>query len=433
MLIVFALALFPFLPGVTRPARASELTAKNQDSTVNIDGRLQMLAVLESLDNHGWKDDQRLLLFLKQARLNLNGVYNNCDYSLQLMFGGEELPKANSVMSLLDAYVNVPFVEDLFEVKAGQFRVPYGRERLYDSGAMVNTERSIQNNFFNIGRDVGLAAHTKAGIFSGALGVFTGGGINVPQRYIPEDLGVPMLITRLGVNKDLDKDVFTPYQNSDEASTGVKYAAYVNGAYTEDSRVGHSTPLNVKYFDKSLMLNANWNPYIGAANQKAIFSQVGVDAAVEIPLSEKTDLRLSAEANIANFKNDAGSLEAIGGVIGANLMMKNWELGLRYAVVSPDSKFAYTRTDTETGEKTLFPITDKNISEITPSVVYYARKFGAKFIADLAIQLDVPMGIEKDHGLYNLMLQPDSVSNIAKGGKELQDVYVARLIAQYDF
>lgn len=431
----FLLAVFAV--GGARSALGFEIKNEGKD-VLNVNGQLQMLGVAELLDNHGWKDDLRVYLFLKQARLNFNGVHDDCDYALQLMFGGEELPKANSVMSLLDAYVNVPLSKDLFEVKVGQFKVPYGRERLFDSGALFNTERSIQNNFFNIGRDVGLAVHSHGDLFAGAVGVFTGGGMDVPQRYLPEDLGIPLVVGRVGVNDGLDKDVFTPYR-SDSKKGGIKYAAYLNGAYTEDSRVGHSTPLNVKYADKSLMINPNWNPYINAPNQKAEFTQFGADAAVQIPMAEDLDLLLSVEVNQAKFDNDVGDLEASGGVLGVNFLLKDWELGVRYAMVEPDSKFAYkkaavpaTATAPAIPEK-LYPITDNTITEITPSIAYYARSLGVKIVADLAIQLDVPLSIEKDHGLYNLMLQPDSSSTIANGGVELQDVYVGRLVAQYNF
>lgn len=423
--------------------QASGDEAKAENKPAHLGGRIQLLGAGESLDNHDWKDDQRLFLFLKQARLKVDGTYNNCDYVFQVMLGGEEVPKSrsstvlNTVMSLLDAYVDVPLAKDAFQLKIGQFKVPYGRERLLDSGALFNTDRSIQNNFFNIGHDVGVAAHSQNELFAGALGVFTGGGMDVPQRYIPEKLGVPMVVGRFGVNSGLDKDVFNPYQNNDGKNDSVKYAAFLNGAYTKDSRVGHSTPFNVKAYDSSIMINPNWNPYVGAADAMAKFYQVGADAAVQVPVSKDMALLLSVEGNYANFENDAGEIKASGGVAGINLLLKDWEFGVRYSVVEPDADMAYTKkteaTATTPASTKLYPITDKTISEITPSVVYYARQYGLKIIADLSLQMDTPVSIEKNHGVYNLMLQPDSTSSIATGGKELQDVYVAKLILQYDF
>ncbi len=414
--------------GMASNARAMEV--KSGADSLNVDGRLQILGVLESV-NDPWKDSERLLLFLKQARLNINGTLKGCDYRVQWMMGGEEIPESNTVMSLLDAYVNIPFIEKTLEFKLGQFMVPYGRERMMDSGKAFNTARSIQNNYFNIGRDVGAAVHGEAGVFTGALGLFTGGGINIPQRYIPEDLGVPLLSARIGVNTGVDKDVLTPANVVDRGEAG--FAAYLNGVYTEDSRVGHSTPLNVKYYDKSVMLEKAWNPYIGAPNQKAEFWQAGIDVAAQFALTDGCDLLLTGEINVSDFQNDAGGLQNTGGSVSANVIMQDLAIGLRYAIVDPDPEMAYVVKDADTGISTSYMITDTQIQEITPSIVYFLRDYNVRIIADVGVQLDVPVSREKGHGVYNLMRQPDQISYASSAGIELQDNYVASLIVQYDF
>jgi hypothetical protein len=414
---------------VTNHARGIEVV--KGDDTLNINGRIQLLSELESLDDP-YHDSERLFMFLKQARLSVNGEFKGTEYEIQWMMGGEEVPENNSVMSLLDAYVNIPVIEDSFEIKLGQFKVPYSRERLLNSGEQLFSTRSIQNNYANIGRDVGAAAHTKSGNFNGALGVFTGGGINVPERNIPEDLGVPMFVTRVGLNNGLDEDVFSP-RNGNVDSGDVQYSVFLNALYTEDSRVGHSSPLNVKYYDKSVMLLDTWNPYIKAYREKAEFTQYGIDAAVQSPLTDDCLLLLTAEYNVSDFQNNAGSLKNNGGMASVSFLMSDWTIGIRYATVDPDEDMAYTSTDAVTKKTTLYPITNKSITEITPSVVYYLRKYNMKFIADVAIQLDVPVSIEKGNGAYNLMQQPEQVSYVTNGGIELQDTYLAKLLVQYEF
>jgi len=412
-------------------ASALELiTADAEGNTLNLDGTLQMLGVIEGLDDP-YKDSDRLLLFMKQARLHLHGTYSAVDYELRLMFGGEEVPESNTVMSLLDASANIPFVEDAFEVKLGQFKVPYGRERLVASEDMFNAERSIHNLFFNIGRDVGVAAHTRHGIFTGAVGVFTGGGINRPQRYIPEDLDLPMFVARVGVNDGLDKDVFNPIDAKRDMGT-VNYAAFLNAMVSGDSRVGHSSPVNIKKLDKPLTLNPDWNPYVAAAGQKAELAQFGADVAVQFPVAEDVSLLLSGEVNYSTFENDKGKLEHVGGVASANLFFSDWMIGIRYAIVDPDSDLAYTLKNADTGEVSLHSITDKPIHEITPSVVYFLRKYNVKIVADIAIQLDAPVAVEAGNGVYNLMQQPDQVKYVAKS-VELQDTYLAKMVVQYNF
>ena len=236
------LAIFILAMGITSLAESAEVNAK--DAIINIDGQIQIHGALEMVDDP-YKDYNRLFLFLRQARLSVNGEYKDSKYEIEWMMGGEEVPENNSVMSLLDAYFDTPLTDTL-RLKLGQYKVPYGRERLVDSGNAFNVNRSIGNNYFTIGRDVGISVYQESGLFSGAIGLFTGGGINIPERYIPEDIGIPMFVTRFGINNGLDQDAFTPV-GADSAIDHSGYSAYINAMYNEDSRVGHSTPLNVKY------------------------------------------------------------------------------------------------------------------------------------------------------------------------------------------
>lgn len=424
--------LFQF--GTISVSKGVELEAGDQ--TVHLNGQLQLHGLVEGVDDP-WSNSDRLFLFLRQARLSVNGDYKEVDYEIEWMLGGEEVPERNSVMSLLDAYINVPLTEAETGLKLGQFKVPYGRERLLDSGNSFNVNRSVGNNFFNIGRDVGLALHKEDGLFSGALGIFTGGGINIPERYIPEDIGVPMFITRFGINHGLDEDVFTPV-GADVAGDRSGFAAYLNLMYNKDSRVGHSTPLNVKYYDKSLILNSDWNPYITAKNEKSEFYQLGLDAAWKGDLTEQASLLLSAEAHLSNFDNREGTIENAGGTVGANLILKDWSLGIRYGIVEPDSNMAYTETvsaSVEGGQDStnLIPITSEPIHEITSSVVYFVRDYNVKLIAEISYQMDVPVSLEEGTGVYNLIRQPDQVNYASSGGIELQDNYLASLIVQFNF
>ncbi len=404
--------------------RASAIEVVSGENGLNVGGRLQLLGALESVDDP-WKDSERMFLFMKQARVNVSGNIGDTDFVVQWMLGGEEVPERNSVMSLLDAYANIPLLDDALQLRLGQFLVPYGRERMIDSGYAFNTGRSIQNNYFNIGRDVGAILHGGSGNLVAAVGLFTGGGINIPQRYIPEDLEVPLIAARVGINTGVDQDVLTPASVDKRGDTGL--AIYLNGVYTKDSHVGHSTPLRVKYYDKSLMLNGDWNPYIDARGEKAEFWQAGVDIAAQMDICDACDLLLSGEYNVADFSNNAGSLQSSGGAVSANLIMEDLVIGLRYAIVDPDQDMAYT------GEEMSYSITNKKIHEITPSIVYNMPEHNVRLIADVAVQLDVPVSRETGHGVYNLMRQPDQISYAENGGLELQDNYLASLVVQYTF
>jgi hypothetical protein len=227
------------------------------NNELSIGGRMQMLGVVEALEdtlNAAPKDDERLTFFQKQARLNLKGKYDSTQYYVELVLGGEEVPKSNSVLSLLDYYIDTPLFGDRYAIKVGQFKIPYSRERLTSPAILNNADRSIQNLAFNFGRDVGFAVYGNHGNATGAIGIFTAGGMDVPQRYLPEDLGFPLIVIRAGLNNKLDKDVFTPYEVERTDNEGTRYAGYINGFYTKDSIIGHSTALGIKYADKSLFL-----------------------------------------------------------------------------------------------------------------------------------------------------------------------------------
>src|SRR5207249_4284767 len=111
--------------------------------------------------------------------------------------------------------------------KIGQFKVPYGRESINDEAQFQFVEHSIDFNGFNLGRDYGAALHTYHGKLAAAAGLFTGGSRDVPLRFLPEKLGIPMIVGRVGYNDGLDKDIFTVAQNDLRPQRTTK-AAYVN-------------------------------------------------------------------------------------------------------------------------------------------------------------------------------------------------------------
>lgn len=405
----------------------------NAENQLSIGGRMQMLGVAEILKdslNTTEKDPLRIFLFQKQARLNLKGKHNSTDYYAEMMFGGEEVPKSNTVMSLLDYYINTPLFGSHF-IKVGQFKVPYGRERLTSPEVLNNADRSIQNLASNVGRDVGFAVHGNHGDMTGTIGVFTGGGMDVPQRYLPEVFGFPMLVIRAGINNKLDADVFTPYQVERTDNDGTRYAGYVNAFYTKDSRVGHSTALATKSgnyaYDKSLLLNSNWNPYISSSLQ-AEYWQAGADFAVERPMKGKICSSV-IEINYGQYKNDNGSLELLSGMLKESVLIGKYEIGFRYAAIVPDKNMGYYDSVT----KKTYQIVDSDIiQEITPSVVIKINK-NMKIVMDAPIGIDSPVSIESGNGPYDLMKQPDQASYAKTGKVERQTTKTGRAMFQFVF
>jgi hypothetical protein len=373
--------------------------AAKDSSRLSFYGRLQVLSFLQNLKD-AYRDDTRAYLYLKEARVGANAMYDDIEFDLQFALGGEEIVKAPSPgvsLSLLDLSADVPLSSSL-RVKAGQFKVPYGRENLVDEGRMLFSEPSIQFMGSKLGRDVGVAFNWTSGTFTSIAGIFTGGGRDVPIRYIPMDLGLPMIVARVGINDGLDDDLYNLKQSMLGTSTG--FGAFVNALYTKDSKVGHSTALNVKLDDKSLLLNPNWNPYISRAPlDKSEFWQIGADVAARISGPEK-GISGEAEINYGAFKNVYGSLKTLEGRVQGAYFTNPFEFALRYAFLQPDESFAVRAS---TG--VLYPIVDsKLIHEITASISYFP--IGNRLRRDgIDRVLHEPVATEPNIGAYPLMEQ----------------------------
>ncbi len=198
-LFVLILTAATFVPQL---ARADVPIAKNDEAQLNVGAMTQVLGFGQRVDDP-YTDHNRLYLFMKEARLPANGHYQDVSFNAELTLGGEEAIAATSgvSLSLLDLSINLPlrFLNASSYVKVGQFKVPYGRERLTYSGSSQFIDRSIQDFGFRVGRDVGVAVTLNPGPFTIIGGVFTGGGRDVPPpHYLPERLGIPQFVVAPG-------------------------------------------------------------------------------------------------------------------------------------------------------------------------------------------------------------------------------------------
>ena len=262
-------------------------------------------------------------------------------------------------------------------------------------------------------------------------GVFTGGGRDVPpNHYLPETLGVPLFVARAGVG-NVDGDPFALTQD-DEGTVDRRRrgAIFVNALYTQDSRIGHSTVLNVKLADKSLLVDGIWNPYIGRAPLlQGTWWQAGADAAGRLPL-RAVDLAGEAEFDFERYSNGYGSVQMWGVRAQGGVIVRNFELAVRYACLGPDSNFAYMTV----------PITGSQpIQELTPSAIWFIRGQRLKLLADLPIIIHDPVFTEVNVGSYAATDLPDQATILATMGVPTtntvarQNVFAARLQLQAAF
>jgi len=393
-------------------------------------GRMQLLGFGQSLTDNV-QSGQRVYLYLKQARLGFHGNDGDIKMDLQFALGGEEIivaPSPGISLQLLDFNIDFPILESI-RLKAGQFKVPYGREGMTNTGYISFGDRSIQYNAFVLGRDVGLTLYGKSNNLTAALGIFTGGGRDIPIKYLPEKLGIPMIVLRAGFNDGYDKDILDVKQSFYQPSTGA--AVYLNAVYTADSKVGHSTVLNVKASDKSLILDPSWNPYIASAPlTTGQFWQIGADAGIRTSLKKDIIGFAEAELNLGGFDNKYGALNIAGGRILLGVSQKSFECALRYAFISPTSKFAYTSSTKKT-----YTISDtKLINEVTLGASYFIKEDRLKLTVDLPILIQVPVMNDPISGSYVLTQQPSQISYFTSGGKvDRQNIVQGRIQLQYAF
>ena len=235
--------------------------------------------------------------------------------------GGEDAVVATTgvSLSLLDFAFDIPLSfsgNRTTYLKVGQFKVPYGREQLTYEGNFQFADRSINNLGFVVGRDVGAAVVSHPGMFTLIGGLFTGGGRDVPgNHYLPEKLGIPLFVARAGIG-NLDGDPFYLEQDDHHLDGPIdrspKGAVFVNALYTKDSLIGHSTVLNVKLADKSLLLDSDWNPYIAEAPfSQGTWWQAGGDAAGRLSLRQ-IDFSGEAAFDFGKYSNGYGSVQMWG-------------------------------------------------------------------------------------------------------------------------
>lgn len=148
------------------------------------------------------RPQDRIAFSIPRAWIKLKGNLFTPDltYRVYVDFGRGGVPE------LFDAFVNYRFIDDVLEVRVGQWRMPWTRQFINSIPWMSFQERSITMNPFDAGRDIGVVLHNDYDgappAFEYAVGLVNGNGItaifntsdqtltnadatNVPRRFDP--------------------------------------------------------------------------------------------------------------------------------------------------------------------------------------------------------------------------------------------------------
>lgn len=167
----------PATPGFTVGWKDGKTTIESKSARLDISNRLQIRFTQEMPET----GDDVGSFRIRRGKTKFEGwVYNkNLTYELQLNWPDTANP-------LEDAVVNYDFTNGKkgFQLKAGQFKVPFGRQELTSSGNQQFVDRALVSNRFARGRDIGLQlwGAPLAGKLDWRVGVFNGNGRTVSRN-----------------------------------------------------------------------------------------------------------------------------------------------------------------------------------------------------------------------------------------------------------
>lgn len=172
------------LPGYERPTPKNEpaFTVGWKDGKTSITSKQAELKISNRVQVRYTETDPEVgdgvgSFRIRRAKTKFEGwVYSkNLTYELQLNW-------ADTTNALEDAVINYDFTkgQKKFQIKAGQFKVPFGRQELTSSGSQQFVDRSNVSTTFARGRDIGIQAHglNANGKLDWRFGIFNGGGRN---------------------------------------------------------------------------------------------------------------------------------------------------------------------------------------------------------------------------------------------------------------
>lgn len=175
----------PAAPASATPANVSAdfgrgVTVRTADErfSLNIRGRIQARFTLSEQPVSPQTEFQ-----IRRMRLVFQGNFlgPSLTYNIQLAFANLDT-ESDLRLPLRDAYFAWAGLRDL-SVRAGQMKVPFGRQRVVSSSALQFADRSLAVGEFNLDRDVGVVLFSRDLFGLGKrltyqLGVFGGDGRN---------------------------------------------------------------------------------------------------------------------------------------------------------------------------------------------------------------------------------------------------------------
>ena len=450
--------LFTVLLGLMFVAQAHALQVVKTDNTqLSIGGLIQAMGEAEYVSNDTIGNPLRIYLWNTADRLYTSGSYKGFDWRFETFYGGTANftgTHTNGLLNLGDAYLDLPLIQNALYLKVGQFKDPTNIESATDSSAMLFTEKSPDFNlFFNAGYEMGAAFVGNLGNFNAVFGVVQGAP-NLPQRYLPEQLHMPLpMLLRVGYSNGITADPFHQVQTGFDKPSKLAYAVHLNGFVAANSNAGHSNLFSQmgsglatfnynQDYNGNVLLSSVFNPYMGIAGPaqpvNGLYYQTSADFQVRTPLSNGSILALQGVGATAHFQTtvesgDTGKvmgatpavgtsykLNIYGGELIASLQGPKLSYATRVAMVIPDSGLKGTSTNATTYGP-IFANTNP-IWEVTPSVTYSFNKF-VKLTTEVMMMFNAPEAQDMD-GNYVIAEEPATATGTSYNTANIAAAFV---------
>lgn len=465
------------------PGAARALEVYNKDNVrLDLGLRMQLMGVMEYASNpdyvkanpvstttgHGNRDTTRIFMFQKQNRLKLNGDIEGSKVKFENSMGGEAYAGSNNVYDLMELSVEMPYNDNL-SVVAGLSKMPWNQaSATYDETSLFTDKSQLYNLFFNSGYDTAVFLKSRFGLIDAIAGVEQGAG-NLPERYIPEGLVLPVpVFLRLGagnMNEDPTRFRQSGFGKIEEA----QWAIHANGFWAADSGAGHGTlfsqmgsqaELSKGPFENgNFLMTRGFNPFAGyttgpggLAKPDNQFWNASVDAQFRLPLLGNA-LVGGAQYNVAQYiakgmdssliagqryKNQPtitregktqtynyGQITVQGGEAWLGYVADRWAVATRVDVLLPDPML---------GNATVSYFGTDPVWEITfPSLTLKVNNY-IKLVGEAEFTYNAPEVVDTN-GIYQLKTVPTSYSYITAADRIDHEwlVGVGRLMLQVAF
>jgi phosphate-selective porin len=162
-----------------KPEQPTVTLAAGKEQALKVGGLLQVQAEAGGRGDARWTDDHDRL-FLRRARVNVSGRFLDAlEWKTEVELAGSLASATGLRGQLTDGYLAWKRSERL-EIRAGQFKVPFGYEALAHDARLAFPERTLGSDRLTLGRQLGaqLSGSEAAGRFTWSAGGFDGTAAN---------------------------------------------------------------------------------------------------------------------------------------------------------------------------------------------------------------------------------------------------------------